>query len=194
MGHRCPRYQMEELSRQAAHIAFGVGIAAFVALVDRSIAVPVFVLAIFCGCILSDAILRGYRIPLISPMVDSLERAEVLPGKGALFFTIGSLLCLVFFGSFAASVAILTLAVLDSIATVVGIRFGRTRITNGKSLEGTGAAVAVVILVLLPALPPAAAVAVAVVAGAVELLAPVDDNLVVPVAVCLVMAVVTPLL
>jgi len=52
----------------------------------------------------------------------------------------------------------------------------------------------VVILVLLPALPAAAAVAVAVVAGAVELLAPVDDNLVVPVAVCLAMAAVTPLL
>ncbi|MGC9435551.1 MAG: diacylglycerol/polyprenol kinase family protein [Methanomicrobiales archaeon] len=183
---------MEELTRQAAHMAFGVGIAAFVALVDRSIAVPVFVLAIFCGCILSDAILRGYRIPLISFIVGSMERAEVLPGKGALFFTIGSLLCLVFFGSFAAAVAILTLAVLDSIATAVGIPFGRTRIANGKSLEGTGAAVAVVILVLLPALPPAAAVAVAVAAGAVELLAPVDDNLVVPVAVCLVMAAVLP--
>jgi len=183
---------MGDLSRQTAHIAFGVGIAAFIAMTDPALAVPVFVLAIFCGCVLSDAILRGYRIPLISPMVDSLERASVLPGMGALFFTIGSLLCLVFFGSFPAAVAALTLAVHDSIATAAGITAGRRRIYNGKSIEGTIAGVAATISVLVWSLPPPAAVAVALTAGLVELLAPVDDNLILPVAVAALVAVLVP--
>ena len=78
--------------------------------------------------------------------------------------------------------------------TIVGVRFGRTRIWNGKSWEGTLAGIIITILVLLPFLTLPGAVAIAVVAGLIELLSPVDDNLVIPVAVCVALAFVPGLL
>jgi dolichol kinase len=81
--------------------------------------------------------------------------------------------------------AVLALAVMDGVATLVGIRYGMHRIYNGKSLEGTGAGIGAATLVLLLLLPPSYALSAAVLAGVVELVAPLDDNLLIPPCVCL---------
>jgi dolichol kinase len=70
--------------------------------------------------------------------------------------------------------------VLDSVSTIAGLRYGRRRLPNGKSIEGTFAAIACTAPVLLFFLTPAAAVAAAVVGALAELVLPVNDNLVVP--------------
>ena len=85
--------------------------------------------------------------------------------------------------------AIVALAVLDGIATIVGLRYGKHRIFNGKSWEGTGAGIAAAFLVLLLVVPPAQALAIAVIAGLIELLAPVDDNLLIPPCICILLTV-----
>ena len=61
--------------------------------------------------------------------------------------------------------AVLALAVMDGVATLVGIRYGMHRIYNGKSLEGASAGIAAAALVLLPLLPPVQALGAAVLAG-----------------------------
>lgn len=81
--------------------------------------------------------------------------------------------------------ALIALAVLDSITTLIGIRFGRHRIHNGKSWEGTLSGIAVTVHVLLPFLSFPATLAVSIIAGTIELISPIDDNLVIPVGICI---------
>jgi dolichol kinase len=89
--------------------------------------------------------------------------------------------------------ALVSLAVLDSVTTLVGVRFGRHRIYNGKSWEGTLSGIAVTVLALLPFLSLPGALAASVIAGIIELFSPVDDNLVIPVGVCLLLVLVPSL-
>jgi phytol kinase len=176
---------MDETSRQLVHLLFGIGIAAAIALIDRPVMLSIMMIALFFGVLLSDALSRGYQIKGVSPLVELMERQDVLPGKGAILFLLSALTCLFFFNTKVVVPAVLALAVLDGVATLAGIRYGRHRIYNGKSLEGTGAGIAAAALVLLLLLPPAYALAAAVLAGVIELVAPLDDNLLIPPCICL---------
>ncbi len=176
---------MDEQLRQAAHMFFGVGIAAMALFLEKPLVVLVLAASLFVGFILTDSLMRGYKLPLITPLVDTLERKVALPGKGAFYFTASALFCILLFPTVIAAAGILSLAVLDGIATVVGIRFGKHRIRNGKSVEGSAAGIAANAVVLLLLVSPVQAIAASLVAGLVELISPVDDNLTIPVAVCL---------
>ncbi len=74
---------------------------------------------------------------------------------------------------------------LDGVAAVTGMRFGRRIIYEGKSLEGTGTGIFVTFLVLVLFMPVYGALIVAVVAGILEMFSPVDDNLIIPVGICI---------
>jgi dolichol kinase len=73
------------------------------------------------------------------------------------------------------------------------MRYGRHRIHNGKSWEGTVAGTAITVFCLLPILTIPGALAASVAAGIIELFSPVDDNLVIPVAVCILLSLVPAL-
>jgi len=180
---------MNESLRQVVHLVFGLGIAGFVLLFDRNLALSVLMLALFAGFILSDAIARGYTIPVVSRVIAGLERRDAAPGKGALFFALGALFCLIFFAKEVAFMGLVVLSLLDSVTTLAGARFGRTRIYNHKSLEGTLAGIAVTAIALSLLVPPAIALTTAAAAGLAELVSPVDDNLVIPVVACLVLVI-----
>ncbi|MCX6697847.1 MAG: phosphatidate cytidylyltransferase, partial [Methanoregula sp.] len=70
-----------------------------------------------------------------------------------------------------------------------GIRYGKRRIYNGKSWEGTLSWILVKVLVLVPFLTITGAAVVVVVAGLIELFSPVDDNLIIPVSVCILLTI-----
>jgi len=185
---------MQETIRQAIHLVFGLGIAALVYFLDHAIVVAVMAGGLLIGVVLVDLILRGQRIPVISSLVQYGDRSDPLPGKGAFFFAVSALACIVLFSVSVVVPALVALAVLDSVTTLAGLRFGRHRIRNGKSWEGTLAGVAVTTLVLLPFLHPVGALAVSVAAGIIELLSPVDDNLLIPVGICILLALVPSLI
>ncbi|NYT07080.1 MAG: hypothetical protein GKC05_02320 [Methanomicrobiales archaeon] len=176
---------MREFYRKSVHMLFGLGIAALIFATPIRISLSVLMLGTFIGILFTDAILRGYRIPVISGLVDSLERREALPGRGALTFAVSSLFCVVFFEQAIVVPAIIALAVLDGTATIIGYYFGRIKILNGKTIEGTLAGMALCFLALLPFLPAIEAVLAVFVAGMVELFSPLDDNLLIPVSVCI---------
>ena len=180
---------MNESLRQVVHLFFGLGIAAFILLFDRDFTLSVLVLALFTGFILSDAVSRGYTILVISTILSNLERRDAAPGRGALFFALGALFCLVFFEKEIAFLGLVVLSLLDSVTTLAGTRFGKTRIYNHKSLEGTLAGVTVTAAALYLFIPLPAALVTAAVAAVAELLSPVDDNLVIPVVACLALTV-----
>ena len=179
---------MQELVRQLVHIVFGLGIAGMVLVAGQPAAGAILAGGLFIGIVMVDLLLRGYRLPVFSVLVKHFDRGDPLPGRGALYFAISALACVILFPVTVSVPALVTLAVLDSVTTIVGVRFGRTRIYNGKSWEGTIAGIVVTIIALLPFLTLPGAVGIALVAGAIELVSPVNDNLVIPVAVCGVLA------
>lgn len=176
---------MNELARQTVHILFGVGIAAVIQWLGKDLALPVLLVSLLGGLALSDTIARGHRIPLVSRLIHDLERPDVMPGKGAIFFVFSSTLCLFFFPVQVVVPAVLTLAVLDGVSSLAGQYYGKHRIWNGKSWEGTAAGIAATAAVLCILIAPLQALAIALIAGLIELVTPVDDNLVIPPAVCL---------
>jgi phytol kinase len=180
---------MKENLRQIVHLGVGLGIAAMIYSIDREVSLAILAISIFIGLLVTDAVLRGYYVPFFSPIIARLERKDAVPGKGALFFVITALFCLVIFDAGIVVLAMVVLSLLDSISTIYGIRYGRTRFYNGKSLEGSAVGSMAALVALAFALPLATALIVAVIAGAVELLSPVDDNLTVPVSVCIVLSV-----
>ncbi len=182
----CQTHQeMREFYRKLVHMFFGLGIAALIFAAPGNVALAVLMLGTFTGILFTDAILRGYRVPVISGLVGSLERRDALPGRGALTFAVSSLFCLIFFEKPVVVPAIIALAVLDGTATIIGYYFGRTRVINKKTIEGSLAGMAVCFIALLPFLSAIGAALATFVAGIVELFSPLDDNLLIPVAVCI---------
>ncbi len=180
---------MQEIVRKLIHLIFGLAIAGMVMVLDRQTAIAILAGGLFIGIVLVDIILRGYKIPVFSSLVDYGDRCDPLPGKGAFFFAVSALTGVILFPAPVVIPALVTIAVLDSVTTLVGIKYGKRRIYNGKSWEGTIAGILVTVLVLLPFLTVPGAVVVSVIAGIIELFSPIDDNLVVPVSVCILLSV-----
>ena len=86
-----------------------------------------------------------FKIPLISRCLCLFERDcnKSLPGKGVLFFFMGSLLSLQLFEKEIALAAIMILTFADPIAHFTGLNFGKTKIplSRRKNIEGTLAGV-----------------------------------------------------
>ena len=184
-GPRLPTVdQMREFFRKLVHIIFGLGIAALIWFTPENTALPLLMTGTFAGIIFRDALVRGYRIPLISDLIDNLERQNVRPGKGALYFALSSLFCLILFPNGVVVPAIVTLSVLDGVATLVGYYYGRHPVAGKKTAEGSLAGILAAAVILLPFVPLIQAAGVAIIAGLVELFSPVDDNLTIPVFVC----------
>lgn len=181
---------MRETVRQLIHLLFGLGIAMLVLFLDHAVVVAVMAGGLLIGVVLVDLILRGHTLPGLSQLVQYGDRCDPLPGKGAFFFGVSALACIILFPVPVVVPALVALAVLDSVTTLAGIRFGRHRIRNGKSWEGTVAGIAVTTLALLVLLPFPGALAASVFAGMTELFSPVDDNLVIPVVVCILLTLV----
>ena len=178
---------MHETWRQLVHMLIGIAIAVSVVVFPPAVTIPFYAAGLLVGSVLVDAVERGLRLPLISPMLDLLERDDAGPGRGAFYFVVATLGCLVLFDPFRAAIGVFVLALLDSVSTIAGRRFGRHRLFNGKSVEGFLAGALVTAGALLFVLPPVTALLAATAAGIVELVSPVDDNLVIPPAVCLVL-------
>lgn len=176
---------MNEDCRQLVHLGFGVLIALAILVLGREYAIMVLALGLFGGFVLIDLVDRGYKVPVASAMVKNLERKGKMPGYGAVCFVLTALFCLIFFPVDYVVAGVLTLAVLDSFSTIAGLHFGRHRIYNGKSWEGTAGGIIAACVPLVFLLPPLPAVMVAVVAGIAEMVSPIEDNLIIPPVVCL---------
>ncbi len=173
----------QELSRKAVHMVLGTLIVLLGVLFGRD-ALIVFLSVALAGLFaVATLLMKGWRLPLLSRVFDEFERDVDLPGKGAMYFVIGSLLVSSFsqnFGYALAAIAILALG--DGFATIVGKLFGRARVAwnKAKSWEGTIAfavagALAGYVFIGLAAVPLSL-----VLAFAETLPLDVDDNLLIP--------------
>ncbi|MBI2146717.1 hypothetical protein HYU22_05245 [Candidatus Woesearchaeota archaeon] len=131
-----------ELKRQLLHILVGL-VTVLLLYLDILSAFSIFLL-ILIGFLLSFLVKRKIRLPVLDWFLRNFERPEqldTLPGKGTLFFFIGSLLVLKLFDKDIALASIMVLTFGDSVSHIFGAKFGRLQnFFNGKSrklYEGT---------------------------------------------------------
>ena len=176
---------MDENLRKIAHLFIGLGIAGVIWFLPKEITIPGIALSLLVGLGLIDLSLKKYYLPGISELLALMERDGEFPGKGAFFFVFSALLVTILFPVPVAAISVAVLAILDSISAIVGIRFGKHRIRNGKSFEGFLAGFLATAIFLLVFLSPLFAITIALFTGIIELLSPVDDNLVLPICVAI---------
>jgi dolichol kinase len=179
---------MSETFRQTVHLLMGVLGAGIVLHLDDRGAFVFLSAALVAQFLLCDAFTRGHDVPILSRILDESERTGKVPLKGGIAYAVGALFCLAVFGREYTAIGLVTVGVLDSISTLVGLRFGHHTLIGKKSLEGTLAGVAAAALALAFLIPGWAAAVVAGVAGIVEAYSPVDDNVAVQVSSCLTLA------
>ncbi|MBS3124359.1 hypothetical protein J4437_07070 [Candidatus Woesearchaeota archaeon] len=131
----------QEVGRQILHIIIGL---ILLGLYYFEIISPLFIfLGIIVG-LLCSIISKRVSLPIFSFFLKHFEREEQkksFPGRGMIFFFIGTLLCIQLFDKDIAMAALMVLTMGDSVSHLFGERFGQTKnIFNGKSkklLEGT---------------------------------------------------------
>lgn len=184
-GEKNNNLPMNEYLRKISHLIFGLLISLVILIFPHDQTLVILSISLLGGLYLIELVTRGHTIPLISELLERMERKDVFPGKGALFFVFCSLVTAILFPVLIAAVSVAVLAVLDSFTTIIGIRFGKHKIYNRKTLEGTIGGFVITALLLMLISPPGFALLIASAAAIVELYSPVDDNLVIPFVVAI---------
>ena len=102
-------------------------------------------------------------------------------------FLAGGFIALIFFESEIAFISMLVLALADSFSTMVGMAVGRIKIYKGRTLEGSLAGFLAAFVVCILYLPMFMAFIACAVGSLVELFSPVDDNIMIPPVVSIVL-------
>ena len=183
-----------EIARKAIHLS-SLSIAVIYCHISRELAL-VLLVPLFSGFLIVD-FLKNY-VPPVSKWYHEtfdamlrdheLER-ETAQFNGATFITLSALLLVLFFPKIIAITAFALVAVSDTVAALVGKKFGRHKIGE-KSLEGSAAFLlsAVIIVLCIPRLSIGAGILMALSATLIEALTlkigtmKIDDNLTIPLA------------
>jgi len=127
-----------EIKRKFLHLILGILLVTLLMFGFIGV-LHVFILTIIV--IIIPLVNKRYKVPGMDWFLKNFERDEnlkIFPGKGFIFYLIGSLLVLLLFPKDIALPAILVLAFADSIGHLFGLRFGRIRhpFVSTKFLEG----------------------------------------------------------
>ncbi|MBT4174222.1 hypothetical protein HOE07_00930 [archaeon] len=171
-----------ELRRQLLHMFFGLFLVAMLYFEIFNLYWMVGILG--AGVVLSELCKRG-RVPLASWVMDHFERDEnrkAFPGRGPIFFMIGSIIVLWLFSKDVALASMVILAVGDAVSHIFGKLLSKKKYKYLKSVKGTLIGVGCGILgafIFVSIIP-------AVVGGAVSMLFEgldlgLEDNLYIPI-------------
>lgn len=183
-----------EVYRKMIHIGFSLLAACYLLFFDRSAMVWTF--GVFTGIIVVGEILR-MRFSFFTRVYrrvfgNVVRKSEEHTFTGATFTVFGAFVTVLIFEKSVAVYALLILALGDSLAALVGRRWGRRPLLD-KTVEGTVTFLLIAILLALtvPGVPRLGAVLGALVATAVELLpSPVNDNLMIPLSAAITLSMV----
>jgi dolichol kinase len=117
------------------------------------------------------------------------ERPNSLPFKGATEFLVGCFFAIVLFEPFVAIAAISVLSLADAISTLIGSYYGKHKlpINKSKSWEGSTSFFITALFVLLIFSDPLKALIIAIFATFAEMIPKIDDNLIIPIVVGILM-------
>tara|TARA_Y100000310_G_scaffold313860_1_gene362685 strand:+ start:5556 stop:6122 length:567 start_codon:yes stop_codon:yes gene_type:complete len=126
-----------ELRRQVLHIGFGSFLITMLYLAWFNIYHMFAILIV--GVVLSR-LCKSYRVPVASWVMDHFEREEfrkTVPGKGPIFFMIGSIIVLYFFPLKIALASMVMLTIGDAMSHIFGKLLSKRTYKHLKSVEGT---------------------------------------------------------
>jgi len=118
------------------------------------------------------------------------ERKESFPMRGAIMFYLGAFLTLLIFSEQLAAAGIAVLAIADSVSTVIGKKFGKHKISEKKTLEGSLGFFVSAAAVLLFFVSPERAVFAALVGALAEAFLKIDDNISVPLSAAITLSII----
>lgn len=179
-----------EFRRQILHILYGFALLFlhYYNVIDNKI-----LLGMIIGGAITSLMVKRERLSPIKRFLSLFERdhhLEKFPGRGVLFFTIGSYLALVLFEKNIAYAGIMILSVGDAVSNIVGRHFGKisTKLNPNKHIEGNLAGILVSIPFAYYFFPNTYAVIAACFVGmfleipAIRIFGfEIDDNLLIPV-------------
>lgn len=134
-----------EFRRQILHILYGFGL---LFLYHYNVIDNRILLGMIIGGAITSLMVKKERLSPVKRVLKLFERdhhLEKFPGRGVLFFTIGTYLALVLFERNIAYAGILILSVGDAVSNVVGRQWGRisTKLNPNKNIEGNLAGILV---------------------------------------------------
>ncbi|MBN1941358.1 MAG: hypothetical protein JW772_04215 [Candidatus Diapherotrites archaeon] len=176
-----------EIRRQSIHLIFGSIFLILILLLGVSTAFEIILACFLLGIIISLLLVKGVHIPLIYSIVREVEREheKEWPGKGAILFFLAAIIVILVFQELFIVVGALSVLVYgDSIATIIGLKFGKHRLIGKRSIEGTIAGIVASLPFLIAIFPVHVALSAAVIGMLAELL-PVNDNFTIPIAAAL---------
>jgi dolichol kinase len=173
----------KEIKRKTIHLLFGVFFLLLIQFGGIENSINIIGLCLIAGIILSFAIMRGHKFPILNELVETVERdnEKHFPGRAAVYFFVSALILLVVFKEYPLIIlAALSVQVFaDSAAAIIGIQFGKHKLYKKKSYEGSLACLVVSIICINFFFPIHIAIVAGFIATAIEVL-PLDDNLWVP--------------
>jgi len=182
-----------EIKRQIIHILLGVLYLAILNYFpkEQSLIAILFIFSI--GSFISFSHRHLKPLPFVKDVIHLVqrEREKEIPGRAALSFTLGVLMAIIVFYPFNPLVAIGAVCVLtfgDGFSTLVGKLFGKRKIFDGKTLEGTIGGIIASTASLYYFFPFEIALATSLIAMIAEYL-PINDNYTIPIAAGLILLV-----
>lgn len=176
-----------ELRRKLFHLFFGLFLIIILFYSGRINLIIFLSVFLFFGSIMILLMQKGRKIPIAYWLEEKFERKNVkFPGYGAFWYVVGALLLALFLGNaHEIAAAILVLAAGDSAATIFGI-LGRHPLPYNRRKTWEGSLAFFVFSLPACLFVGWIGIALAAIAAAVEsLVAPVDDNLLIPVTAIL---------
>ncbi len=129
------------------------------------------------------------KIFLTKPLwffIENLEREEnlkTLPAKEAFSLAIGIAIVSLFFEEKIVAISIVSLAIYDGIASIVGIKFGKIKLLNNRTLEGTVSGIIANTITLSFIISPLIGLIISIFVAVVEnISSSKEDNFYIPVA------------
>ena len=184
-----------EIRRQTFHICYGISIV--ILLYFEFINSYVLLAMFLVGLMLSFMARKKEDLPLISAFLKKFGRKEelaTLPGKGMIFYTLGSFIAVAFFPKNIALASIMILALGDATSRLVGpYGYLKHPFHSDKFIEGIIAGAIAAFLGALFFVPLSQALFASVISMFIESLDikvrgfKIDDNLMIPIASAVVM-------
>jgi dolichol kinase len=179
-SHNSRKKKRVETNRDVVQILLGIIVFALLLLVRIPYAVYIVFALTVAGYAVNNLFAGRGAGSAYEKALAVLERSNTTYGIGAVYLAIGTMLVIGFVGSKALILfGIATLFFADSIATIIGIHFGRLRIPHnkGKTLEGTLAFFLVLAAIGFPLIGAYAVPLAAVLALIESAKTSLDDNL-----------------
>lgn len=146
-------------------------------------------LMLFLASIVYLIVKLNIKNPITKPLwffIENLEREEnlkTLPAKEAFSLALGMTIVSLFFEEKIVAISIVSLAIYDGIATIIGKKFGKIKLLNNRTLEGTIAGIIVNTIALSFIVSPLIGLIISIFVAVIENISPSkEDNFYIPVA------------